>query len=191
MTELALILIGALLVNNFVLAQFLGLCPFLGVTTQLSQTAVMALATSFVLTFSALASHLLHQYLLLPFGLAWLRIIVFITVIASAVQFTELYLRATSSVAHRRLGIYLPLITTNCAVLGVALMVAGERLSLAETVLFGIGAASGFSGVLIVFAAMRERLEASDVPVAFRGAPVALVSAGILSLGFLGFSGLV
>lgn len=190
MGELALILIGALLVNNFVLAQFLGLCPFMGVTRSLSTALAMGLATTFVLTLSATVCFFVHHGLLVPLGLTWLNIIVFIVVIAGVVQYTEMYVRATSPLLHRSLGIYLPLITTNCAVLGVALLAVGSDLSLAGTVVFSAGAAAGFSLVMVLFGAIRERLEGADVPAPFRGAPIALITAGIMSLGFLGFVGL-
>ena len=190
MGEFALILIGALLVNNFVLAQFLGLCPFMGVTKSLSTALAMGLATTFVLTLSATVCFLVFHGLLVPLGLGWLNIIVFIVVIAGVVQYTEMYVRATSPLLHQSLGIYLPLITTNCAVLGVALLAVGSDLTLAGTIVFSAGAAAGFSLVMVLFGAIRERLEAADVPAAFKGAPIALITAGIMSLGFLGFVGL-
>ena len=190
MGELALILIGALLVNNFVLAQFLGLCPFLGVTRSLSTALAMGLATTFVLTLSATVCFLVYHGLLVPLGLTWLNIIVFIVVIAGVVQYTEMYVRATSPLLHQSLGIYLPLITTNCAVLGVALLTVGSGLSFAATVVFSAGAAAGFSLVMVLFGAIRERLEGADVPAPFKGAPIALITAGIMSLGFMGFVGL-
>ena len=190
MGELALILVGALLVNNFVLAQFLGLCPFMGVTRNLSTALAMGLATTFVLTLSATVCFLVYHGLLVPLGLTWLNIIVFIVVIAAVVQYTEMYVRATSPLLHRNLGIYLPLITTNCAVLGVALLTVGSGLSFAGTVVFSAAAAAGFSLVMVLFGAIRERLEGADVPAPFKGAPIALVTAGIMSLGFLGFVGL-
>ena len=190
MSELALTLIGALLVNNFVLAQFLGLCPFMGVTKSLSTALSMGLATTFVLTLSATVCFFVYHTLLVPLGLTWLNIIVFIVVIAGVVQYTEMYVRATSPLLHQSLGIYLPLITTNCAVLGVALLAVGSDLSLAGTVVFSAGAAAGFSLVMVLFGAIRERLEGADVPAPFKGAPIALITAGIMSLGFLGFVGL-
>ena len=190
MGELALILIGALLVNNFVLAQFLGLCPFMGVTNSLSTALAMGLATTFVLTLSATVCFLVFHGLLVPLGLDWLNIIVFIVVIAGVVQYTEMYVRATSPLLHRSLGIYLPLITTNCAVLGVALLAVGSDLTFAGTIVFSAGAAAGFSLVMVLFGAIRERLEGADVPDPFKGAPIALVTAGIMSLAFLGFVGL-
>jgi len=190
MAELALILVGALLVNNFVLAQFLGLCPFFGVTGNGEAAAAMGLATSFVLCLAAGLSWFAHELLLEPLGLEFLRIIVFIVVIAAVVQFTELVMRARSPLLHQLLGIYLPLITTNCAVLGVALLALGEGLGLLETLVFALGAALGFTLVMVLFAALRERLARADVPAAFRGTPITLISAGILSLAFMGFAGL-
>ena len=190
MGELAHLLIGALLVNNFVLAQFLGLCPFMGVTRGLDTALSMGLATTFVLTLAATICYLVFHGVLVPLGLEWLNIILFIVVIASVVQLTEIYLRATSPLLHQVLGVYLPLITTNCAVLGVALLVVGRELSLLETIVFSMGAAAGFTLVMVLFGAIRERLEGADVPKAFRGGPIALITAGIMSLGFLGFAGL-
>lgn len=190
MGELGLILIGALLVNNFVLAQFLGLCPFMGVTRQYQPAVAMGLATAFVLTVSAAVSHLLYYAVLVPLDVTYLRIVVFIVAIASVVQATERVLRATSPLLHEVLGIYLPLITSNCAVLAVALLAIGQSLSFVQTLVYGIGAALGFSLVMVLFAALRERLEHAPVPAPFRGVPVALITAGILSLGFMGFAGL-
>ncbi len=191
MTELALILVSTVLVNNFVLVKFLGLCPFMGVSRQLETAMGMALATTFVLTLSAVCSYLVHAYLLAPLGVEYLRTITFIMVIAVVVQFTEMAVRRASPLLHQVLGIYLPLITTNCAVLGVALLNLQEQNSFLESAVYGFGAAAGFSLVLVLFAALRERLEVADVPLPFRGASVALVTAGILSMGFMGFAGLV
>lgn len=190
-TELGLILIGAVLVNNFVLVKFLGLCPFMGVSRQLETATGMALATTFVLTLSSIASYLVHQYLLEPFGLGYLRTIAFILVIAAVVQFTEMVVKKSSPLLYRVLGIFLPLITTNCAVLGVALLNVQESHSLVGSAVYGFGAAAGFSLVMVLFAAMRERLAVADVPVAFQGAAIAMITAGLMSLAFMGFSGLV
>ena len=190
MAELGLILIGATLVNNFVLAQFLGLCPFMGVTRQYQPAVAMGLATAFVLTTAAAASFLLYHAVLVPLEVEYLRIVVFIVTIAGVVQLTERVIRAQSPLLYEVLGIYLPLITSNCAVLAVALLAVGQALGFLETVVYAIGAAAGFSLVLVLFAALRERLEQAPVPAAFRGVPVALVTAGILSLGFMGFAGL-
>lgn len=190
MQDWLLILISTVLVNNFVLTRFLGLCPFLGASRQLDTAAGMALATTFVLTLSSATSYLVDVYLLQPFGLEYLRTLSFILIIATLVQFTEIMIRRISPLLEQVLGIYLPLITTNCAVLGVALLNIQSAASFAESVWFGFGAACGFALVTLLFAAARERLESDDVPFALRGAPIALVTAGIMSLAFLGFAGL-
>src|SRR5688572_10073727 len=190
MDEIALLLVGAVFVNNFVLVKFLGLCPFMGVSRKLDAAYGMALATGFVLTLSSALAWMVHHWLLLPLGLEYLRTLGFILVIAAVVQFTEIVMNRQSPRLYRVLGIYLPLITTNCAVLGVALLNVQARHSLFESVLYGFGAAIGFGLVLVLFSAMRERLETADVPMAWRGAPIALVTAGLMSLAFLGFSGL-
>jgi electron transport complex protein RnfA len=189
MVDLGLILLGALLVNNFVLAQFLGLCPFMGTTGTRGTALPLSLATCFVLTLSAALCHLIYHGLLLPLGLEYLQIILFIVAIAAVVQFTELFIRNLSPVLHRVLGIYLPLITSNCAVLAVALLAVNARFDFIRAVVFALGAAAGFTLVLVLFAALRERIDHPDVPAAFRGAPLALVSAGIMSLAFSGFAG--
>jgi len=191
MTELALLLVGALLVNNFVLAQFLGLCPFMGITRGYDTALATGLATTFVLSLAAVTSFLLYHGVLVPLGLEYLRIILFIIVIAGLVQLIQYYLQATSPLLHQLLGIYLPLITSNCAVLGVALLAVDQQLSLLETLVFAIGAAGGFTLVMVLFGAMRERLNHDAVPAAFRGTPLALVSAGLMSLAFMGFQGML
>lgn len=191
MTEYALILVSTVLVNNFVLVKFLGLCPFMGVSKKLETATGMALATTFVLTLSSVCSYLANQYLLAPLGLEYLRTITFILVIAVVVQFTEMVVHKTSPLLYKVLGIFLPLITTNCAVLGVALLNVQEEFGFIESAIYGFGAAAGFSLVLILFAAMRERITVADVPVAFRGPAIALITAGLMSMAFMGFSGLV
>jgi len=191
MTEYALILVSTVLVNNFVLVKFLGLCPFMGVSRKLETATGMALATTFVLTLSSIASYLVNEYLLAPLGLEYLRTITFILVIAVVVQFTEMVVHKTSPLLYQVLGIFLPLITTNCAVLGVALLNVQQRHGFLESAVYGFGAAVGFSMVLILFAAMRERINVADVPEPFRGAAIALITAGLMSLAFMGFSGLV
>jgi electron transport complex protein RnfA len=191
MTEYALILVSTVLVNNFVLVKFLGLCPFMGVSRKLETATGMALATTFVLTLSSVCSYLVNTYLLAPFGLEYLRTISFILVIAAVVQFTEMVIHKTSPLLYQVLGIFLPLITTNCAVLGVALLIVQQETGFIEAALYGFGAAVGFSMVLIMFAAMRERIAAADVPVSFRGPAIGLVTAGLMSLAFMGFAGLV
>jgi electron transport complex protein RnfA len=191
MKELALILVSTVLVNNFVLVRFLGLCPFMGVSRKLQTAAGMALATTFVLTFSSVCSYLVQAWLLAPLGLEYLRTISFILVIAAVVQFTEMIVRRTSPLLYQVLGIYLPLITTNCAVLGVALLNVQESHGFLQSMVYGFGAAVGFSLVLVMFAGVRERVAAADVPAPFRGASIALITAGLMSLAFLGFAGLV
>ena len=191
MEDIGLLLVGAVFVNNFVLVKFLGLCPFMGVSRRMDAAYGMALATGFVLTLSAALAWVVHHWILLPLGLEYLRTLGFILVIAAVVQFTEIVMNRQSPRLYRVLGIYLPLITTNCAVLGVALLNVQARHSLIESVLYGFGAALGFGLVQGLISAMRERLEAADVPAAWRGAPIALATAGLMSLAFMGFSGLV
>jgi len=190
MSEFLLLFVGAALVNNFVLVKFLGLCPFMGVSSKLESAIGMSMATTFVLTLAAVSSYLLETYLLDPLGLTYLRTLSFILVIAVVVQFTEMFVKKTSATLYRLLGIFLPLITTNCAVLGVALLNINEDHNFIQTLIFGFGAAVGFSLVLILFAAMRERLSGADVPDLFKGPPLALITAGLMSLAFMGFIGL-
>jgi len=191
MTEFALILVSTVLVNNFVLVKFLGLCPFMGVSRKLETAIGMALATTFVLTLSSICSYLVNTYLLAPFDLEYLRTIAFILVIAAVVQVTEMVVHKTSPLLYQVLGIYLPLITTNCAVLGVALLNVQQEYGFFQSATYGFGAAVGFSMVLILFAALRERITAADVPIPFQGAAIALITAGLMSMAFMGFSGLV
>ena len=191
MADYALILISTILVNNIVLVKFLGLCPFMGVSRKLETDMGMALATTFVLTLSSISSYLINEYLLSPLGLEFLRTISFIFVIAVVVQFTEMVVHKTSPLLYQVLGIFLPLITTNCAVLGVALLNVQEKHGFLESALYGFGAAVGFSMVLIIFAGMRERLAEADVPVPFQGAAIGLITAGLMSMAFMGFAGLV
>ncbi|HEX5789234.1 MAG TPA: electron transport complex subunit RsxA [Woeseiaceae bacterium] len=190
MSEIVVILVGTILVNNFVLTRFLGLCPFMGVSRNLDAAAGMSLATGFVLTLSSATAYLLHQYLLVPLELEYLRTISFILVIAGSVQFTEIMVRRLSPLLDQVLGIFIPLIATNCAVLGVALLNVQQAGNFAESVLFGLGAAAGFALVLVLFSAIRERLEAADIPAPFRGTAIALMTAGIMSLAFMGFAGM-
>lgn len=191
MTEFVLLLVSTVLVNNFVLVKFLGLCPFMGVSGKLETAIGMSLATTFVLTLASICSYLVDSYLLAPLDLLYLRTLSFILVIAVVVQFTEMVVHKTSPSLYRLLGIFLPLITTNCAVLGVALLNVNARHNFINSALYGFGAAVGFSLVLVLFAAMRERLAAADVPLPFKGAAIAMITAGLMSLAFLGFSGLV
>jgi len=189
--EYALILLGTALVNNLVLTQFLGLCPFMGVSRKLETALGMGLATAFVLTLASVCSYLMHTFVLVPLQLEYLRTIVFILIIASLVQLTEIFVRKTSPLLHNVLGIFLPLITTNCAVLGVALLNVQRDHGFAQSALYGFGAALGFTLVLVTFAAIRERLALADIPKPFRGNAIALLTAGLMSLAFMGFSGLV
>ncbi len=191
MTEYALILVSTVLVNNFVLVKFLGLCPFMGVSRKLETAIGMGLATTFVFTLSSVCSYLVNEFMLAPLGLEYLRTIAFILVIAVVVQFTEMVVHKTSPLLYQVLGIFLPLITTNCAVLGVALLNTQAQHGFLESAIYGFGAAAGFSLVLVLFAAMRERIAVADVPVIFRGPAIALVTAGLMSMAFMGFSGLV
>ncbi|MBT5331923.1 MAG: electron transport complex subunit RsxA [Porticoccaceae bacterium] len=191
MTELFTILIATVLVNNFVLVQFLGLCPFMGVSTKLESAVGMSAATTFVLTLASVCSYLINNFVLEPFNLEFLRTISFILVIATVVSFSKMYIEKTSPVLYRVLGIYIPLITTNCAVLGVALLNVTNSHNFFQSGLYGFGAGIGFSLVLILFAAMRERIAVADAPTAFRGAAIGMITAGLMSLAFMGFSGLV
>lgn len=190
MTNMILILVGTVLVNNFVLVRFLGLCPFMGVSRNLEAAFGMSLATAFVLTLSSAISYLLHQYILLPLQLEYLKTISFILVIAASVQFTEIMVRRLSPLLDQVLGIFIPLIATNCAVLGVALLNVQQAKGFMQSVFYGFGAAIGFALVLVLFAAVRERLDAADIPRPFRGTAIALMTAGIMSLAFMGFSGM-
>lgn len=190
MTDLALVIVGTVLVNNLVLVKFLGLCPLLGASQRFETAAGMSLATAFVLTLAAAGSYLVDSFLLQPFEMGYLRIISFILVIAGAVQFTELMVRRLSPLLHQVLGIYLPLITTNCAVLGIALLNVRQSDSLLTAMASGLGAGLGFGLVMILFAGLRERLDTAAVPAALQGPAIALLTAGIMSMAFLGFSGL-
>lgn len=190
MADLFLIIIATVLANNFVLTKFLGLCPFLGASTKVETATGMSLATTFVLTLASGASYLIHNYLLIPLDIEYLRLLFFILIIAAAVQFTEIMIRHSSPMLHQALGIFLPLITTNCAVLGIALLNSQKSQSFLQALAYGLGGGLGFSLVMIMFAGLRERLDTADVPIAFRGAAIALVTAALMALGFAGFAGL-
>ena len=190
MPDAMLILLTTVFVNNFVMVQFLGLCPFIGASQRLDTAIGMSAATTFVLTLSCGISYLLDKYILVPLELEYLRIIAFIVVVGTMVQFSEVVMRATQPLLHQVLGIFVPLITTNCAVLGVALLNTRQTHNFAESLTYGFGAALGFSGLLIVFSAIRERQTAADIPTPFKGAAINMISAGILSLAFLGFTGM-
>ncbi|MCS5590186.1 MAG: electron transport complex subunit RsxA [Candidatus Thioglobus sp.] len=191
MNEYFLILISTILVNNFVLVKFLGLCPFMGVSKKMDNAIGMGFATTFVLTLASITSYLINTYLLIPFELEYLRTIAFIVTIAAVVGFTELVVNKTSPVLHQSLGVFLPLITTNCAVLGVALLNVGASNTFLQSAVYGFGAAVGFSFVLILFSGIRERIESANVPKIFQGVPIALITAGLMSMAFMGFIGLV
>ena len=190
LNEYVLILVSTILVNNFVLVKFLGLCPFMGVSKKVETAIGMGFATTFVLTLASLSSYVINKYILVPFDIEYLRTIAFIVTIAAVVGFTELVVNKTSPVLRQSLGIFLPLITTNCAVLGVALLNVTENSSLLASGLYGFGAAIGFSFVLVLFSALREKIEGADVPLPFKGAPIALITAGMMSIAFMGFIGL-
>jgi len=191
MSEYLLLLIGTVFVNNIVLVKFLGLCPFMGVSRKVETAIGMSAATTFVLTLSAVLSYLINSWILAPLELEYLRTIAFIIAIAAVVNFTEMVVHKTSPLLYNVLGIFLPLITTNCAVLGVALINVQEQNNFFESVIYGFGAALGFSLVLILFAAMRERINVADVPAPFKGSAIGLVTAGLMSLAFMGLGGLV
>ena len=191
MTDYLLLFVGTVLVNNFVLVKFLGLCPFMGVSKKLESAIGMGMATTFVMTLATIFSWIIDHLILVPLELVYLRTMAFILVIAVVVQFTEMVVRKTSPALYRLLGIYLPLITTNCAVLGVALLSINLNHTFMQSALYGFSAAVGFSLVMVLFSAIRERLVVADVPLPFRGNAIALVTAGLMSLAFMGFSGLV
>ncbi|MDD4928701.1 MAG: electron transport complex subunit RsxA [Gallionella sp.] len=190
MTEYLLILLGAVFVNNIVMVKILGLCPFMGVSKKLEAAAGMGAATTFVLTLGSGTSYLISQYLLGP-DLAYLTTLSFIVVIAGIVQFTEMVVQKTSPELYQTLGIYLPLITTNCAVLGIPLLNVQAKHNFMESLIFGMGGALGFTLVMVLFAGLRERMEGADVPGIFKGSAIAMVTAGLMSLSFMGFSGLI
>ena len=191
MTELFLIVVSAILVNNFVLARFLGLCPFIGVSNRLETATGMSLAVLFVMTLAGLVTWTVYALVLEPFGLEYLQTVCFILVIASLVQLVELFIQKASPSLYRSLGIYLPLITTNCAILGVAVLNIQKDHTLLQTLVFSAGAALGFGLALVLLASIRNRLEFARVPSSFKGAAISFITIGILSLAFMGFSGLV
>ncbi|MCP3176298.1 electron transport complex subunit RsxA [Desulfuromonas sp. KJ2020] len=191
MAELLLILVGAIFVNNFVLARFLGICPFLGVSKKVETALGMGMAVTFVMTIAAVVTWFIQYFVLNPFGLEYLQTIAFILVIASLVQLVEMVIQKASPVLYQSLGIFLPLITTNCAVLGLAVLNIQKEYSFLESVIFAIGAALGFTLAMVLFAGLRERVDMCPVPRSFQGTAIALVTAGLLSLAFMGFAGLV
>ena len=191
MIELALILISAIFVNNFVLARFLGICPFLGVSKKVETALGMGMAVTFVMTVAAVVTWFIQYFILIPFNIEYLQTIAFILVIASLVQLVEMVIQKVSPVLYQSLGIFLPLTTTNCAVLGLAVLNIQKGYSFLESIVFAIGAALGFTLAMVLFAGLRERLDLCPVPKSFRGTAIALVTAGLLSLAFMGFAGLV
>ncbi len=191
MNEYAVIIISTIFINNFVLVQFLGLCPFMGVSKKVETAIGMGLATTFVLTLASFFSYIISHYFLIPLHIEYMQTITFIVVIAAVVGFTEMFVNKTSPLLHNSLGIFLPLITTNCAVLGVALLNARDNHTLMSSIVYGFSASVGFSLVLVLFALIRERLAGSDIPKIFQGAPITLISAGIMSMAFMGFAGIV
>lgn len=182
--------IGAFLINNIIFAKFMGICPFLGVSKKLDTALGMGVAVTFVITLSSVITWLLQKLVLDRFGLEYLQTISFILVIAALVQFVEMFLKKSSPSLYEALGVYLPLITTNCAVLGVAILNIQEKYNLIETIVHSLGASLSFLLAIVLFAGIRERLALADVPEAFEGFPIALITAGLMSIAFLGFSGL-
>src|SRR6056297_1005459 len=189
--EYFVIIIGAIFVNNIVLNQFLGLCPFIGVSSKVETAIGMAGAVTFVMTIATIITYLLQNYILIPFGITFMQTITFILIIASLVQLVEIILKKVSPPMYQALGIFLPLITTNCAILGVAILAVQNDYNLLESVIFGIANAIGFGLALIIFAGIREHLDLVDVPKPMKGVPIAFIVAGLLSLAFMGFSGIV
>lgn len=185
------IIIGAIFVNNVVLAQFLGICPFLGVSSKVETSLGMGAAVTFVMALASVVAWALQTYVLVPLGIVYMQTIVFILVIAALVQMVEIMLKKISPSLYQALGIFLPLITTNCAVLGVAILMISKEFNLLQSVVYSIATAIGFALALVIFAGIRERLELENIPRAMQGVPVALVTAGILAMAFMGFSGLV
>jgi len=186
-----LIMISAVFVNNFVLARFLGICPFLGVSKKVETALGMGMAVTFVMTVATVVTWLIQYFILIPFGIEYLQTIAFILVIAALVQLVEMVVQKASPVLYQSLGIYLPLITTNCAVLGLAVLTIQKDYNFLEGIVFALGAALGFTLAMVLFAGLRERIDLSPVPRSFRGTAIALVTAGLLSLAFMGFAGLV
>lgn len=191
MLDYLLLLISTVLVNNFVLVKFLGLCPFMGVSKKVEPAIGMGLATTFVLTLTAAFSYLVQHYILAPLNAEYLNILAFILVIAVVVQFTEMVVHKSAPELYRVLGIYLPLITTNCIVLGLALLNVSQQHNFLQSIVYGLGGGLGFMLVMVLFASMRERIAAADVPQPFQGIAIGMITAGLMSLAFLGFSGLI
>ncbi len=191
MTEYLLLIVSTAVVNNVVLAKFLGLCPFMGVSNKIDSALGMGIATTFVLCLAAISSWFVERFILIPLHLQMMRILAFILVIAAVVQFTEMLIQKMSPALYQSLGIFLPLITTNCAVLGVALLVIQDNMSLSETLFYAFGSALGFTIVIVLFAGLRHRLKVANIPEAFSGTPIAFLTAGLMSMAFMGFAGMV
>ena len=189
--EYFIIIISSIFVNNVVLSQFLGICPFLGVSNRFGTSLGMGAAVTFVMAISSIVAYLIQYYVLVPLGIQYMQTIVFILVIAALVQMVEIILKKVSPALYQALGIFLPLITTNCAVLGIAILLVQKEYNLGESVVFATATAIGFSLELVLFAGLRERLELEDVPAGMKGMPIALLTASILAMAFMGFSGLV
>lgn len=189
--EYFVIIISSIFVNNIVLSQFLGICPFLGVSGKVSTSLGMGAAVTFVLAIASIAAYLIQYHILMPLHIEYMQTIVFILVIAALVQMVEIMLKKVSPALYQALGIFLPLITTNCAVLGVAILLVQKEYNLGEAVVYAVAVAVGFTLALVLFAGLRERLELENVPKALQGVPIALITAGILAMAFMGFSGLV
>jgi len=191
MSDLLLIIIGSALVNNVVLSQFLGLCPFLGVSKKVETAGGMGAAVIFVITIASFVASLIYKFILNPLGLSYLQTIVFILVIAALVQFVEMFLKKSMPALYESLGVYLPLITTNCAVLGVALNNVQDGYNILQSVINGFGTAVGFTIAIVILAGIRENMEFNDIPESFQGMPIVLVSAGLMAIAFFGFSGVI
>ncbi|MBL1215366.1 MAG: electron transport complex subunit RsxA [Ignavibacteriae bacterium] len=189
--ELILIFFSAAIVNNFVLAYFLGICPFIGVSGKISSAFSMGLATTFVMVITSIVTWLIYHLILVPNGLEFLQYVSFILVIASLVQFVEMFIKKVSQPLYRALGIFLPLITTNCAILGLALFIVLKEYTFIQGIVYGVGAGAGFTLAITIMAGIREELDLADVPKPFKGAPITLLVAGILALAFMGFAGLI
>ncbi len=190
-SQIFVILLSSILVNNFTMSKFLGICPFLGVSKRVPTAVGMGMAVTFVIALSSLFTYLVHYFILVPLHMEYMQTLAFILVIAALVQFVEMVLRKSSPSLYQALGVYLPLITTNCAVLGVAIMNIEEHYDLFQSLVNGIGGALGFTLSIVLFAGIRERLELSDIPKPFRGFPIAMITAGLMSVAFLGFQGLI
>jgi len=190
-TNIFVIIVSAILVNNFVLTRFLGICPFLGVSKQVETAFGMGMAVTFVMTLAGIITYFIYHFILIPLSLDYLSLVAFILVIASLVQFVEIVLQKTSPTLYKALGVFLPLITTNCAVLGLALLNVQYEYNLLQTIAHSAAAAIGFALAIVLFAGIREKFEIADVPKPFKGFPIALITAGLMSIAFLGFTGLV